>query len=459
MRYTVTIGSRLGPYEIIAPLGSGGMGEVYRARDPRLSRDVAIKVLPATASSNVVSLRRFEQEARAAAALNHPNILAIHDFGTDADIKYVVSELLLGHTLRVSLADGPLPLSTTIDHAVQIATGLAAAHDQGIIHRDLKPENVFVTSDGRVKILDFGLAKLTDAGEDQSGADTLATRVVDTMPGVVLGTTGYMSPEQVRCQPTDLRTDIFALGIIVYEMLTGRRPFAEPSAIETMTAIATKDPPDLATLSAAVPTSLVRIVTRCLEKRPGDRFQSARDLAFALESLAVGPAIASARAFPRRAIPRRAIVRAVGVVASTGDRGRDWRLRGVAGRALARAGVSAAHVPARRRSLGALCTRRPHDCVQRRLERQPEPGVHDAHRHSRINTARSSRRRSRCHDIHGRGPPARGPRCDAVDRRCRQRHTRACVADGRCRARARRTRRGCRCVRRRIDVRHRARIE
>jgi eukaryotic-like serine/threonine-protein kinase len=316
LRLTVTIGSRLGPYEIIAPLGSGGMGEVYRARDPRLSRDVAIKVLPATASSNVVSLRRFEQEARAAAALNHPNILAIHDFGTDADIKYVVSELLLGHTLRMSLADGPLPLSTTIDYAAQIGTGLAAAHDQGIIHRDLKPENLFVTGDGRVKILDFGLAKLMDAGGDQSGAGSLATRVADTMPGVVLGTTGYMSPEQVRCQPSDQRTDIFALGIIVYEMLTGRRPFAEPSAIETMTAIATKDPPDLATLSAAIPTSLVRIVTRCLEKRPGDRFQSARDLAFALESLTVGPAIASARAFPRRAIPRRAIVRAVAVAAS-----------------------------------------------------------------------------------------------------------------------------------------------
>jgi hypothetical protein len=292
------------------------MGEVYRARDPRLSRDVAIKVLRATASASVVTLRRFEQEARAAAALDHPNILAIHDFGTNAGIQYVVSELLLGDTLRATLADGPLPLSTTLDYAVQIATGLAAAHEQGIIHRDLKPENLFVTRDGRMKILDFGLAKLMDADEDESHAEPLATRIVETMPGVVIGTTGYMSPEQVRSQPTDTRTDIFALGIVVYEMLTGRRPFAEPSAIETMNAIATKDPADLGTLSAATPASVVRIVTRCLEKRPGDRFQSARDLAFALESLAGGPATASAPVLAHPAVPRRAIVRAVVAVAS-----------------------------------------------------------------------------------------------------------------------------------------------
>ena len=310
---TLTIGSRLGPYEIISPLGSGGMGEVYRARDPRLSRDVAIKVLPAAASVNLHSLRRFEQEARAAAALNHSNILAVYDFGTDQGVQYVVSELLVGHTLRTALSAGPLPASKTIDYAVQIATGLAAAHDEGIIHRDLKPENLFVTRDGRVKILDFGLSKLIDAGKG-SEVEQLETRIEQTMPGVVLGTPGYMSPEQVRSQRTDQRTDIFALGVVVYEMLAGRRPFAEPSAIETMTAIATKDPPDLATLRGATPTPLVRIVKRCLEKRPEERFQSARDLAFALESLADGQTVELPPA--RRAASRRTVLRAVLVVAS-----------------------------------------------------------------------------------------------------------------------------------------------
>jgi eukaryotic-like serine/threonine-protein kinase len=313
-RLTLTTGSRLGPYEIIAPLGSGAMGEVYRARDPRLSRDVAIKVLSAAVSASAHSLRRLEQEARAAAALNHPNILAIHDVGTDGGIQYVVSELLQGHTLRTVLAAGPLPPSKTLDYAVQIATGLAAAHDEGIVHRDLKPENLFVTRDGRVKILDFGLAKLMDAGDLGSEAAQAATRVVQTMPGVVLGTPGYMSPEQVRSQRTDHRTDIFALGVVLYEMLAGRRPFAEPSAIETMTAIATKDPPDLPTLGTAASMPLVRIVKRCLEKRPDDRFQSARDLAFALDSLADGSTVALPSV--PRVVPRRTIRRAVLAVAA-----------------------------------------------------------------------------------------------------------------------------------------------
>jgi eukaryotic-like serine/threonine-protein kinase len=315
---TLPIGSRLGPYEIISPLGSGGMGEVYRARDPRLSRDVAVKILPVATTPGILNVRRFEQEARAAAALNHPNILAIHDFGSDAGFHYVVSELLLGETLRAALADGPLPPSKTVAYAAQIAAGLAAAHDEGIIHRDLKPENLFVTRDGRVKILDFGLAKLMDGGGDRADAGQLATRMVETMPGVVLGTTGYMSPEQVRSQPTDERTDIFALGVVVYEMLTARRPFAEASAVETMSAIATKDPPDLASLASATPLSLARIVKRCLEKRPEERFQSARDLAFALESLADTPSTAPARgghAATRRAIGRAVIVAAVLAVA------------------------------------------------------------------------------------------------------------------------------------------------
>jgi len=311
----LTIGGRLGPYEIISLLGKGGMGEVYRARDPRLSRDVAIKVLPAQASGNLGSLRRFEQEARAAAALNHPNILAVHDFGVDAAVAFVVSELLVGRTLRVALAEGALPPSKAIEYAVQIASGLSAAHDQGIVHRDLKPENLFLTRDGRVKILDFGLAKLIDAGESRPEQNDLATRVVETIPGVVLGTAGYMSPEQVRSQPTDQRTDIFSLGVIAYEMLSGRRPFSEPSAIETMTAIVTKDPPDLSSLGAAIPVPMVRIVRRCLEKRPEERFQSARDLGFALESIVDSPtgavAAVTVATGARRTLSRRTAGRAI----------------------------------------------------------------------------------------------------------------------------------------------------
>jgi Tol biopolymer transport system component len=316
-------GARLGPYEIVAPLGAGSMGEVYRARDPRLDRDVAIKVLPTASSANPNGPRRFEQEARAAASLSHPNILAIHDFGTDGGVQYVVSELLVGQTLRGVLAGGALPTSKTIEYAVQVATGLAAAHDQGIIHRDLKPENLFVTRDGRVKILDFGLAKLMDvtAGGAMSGEASLyATRVVATTPGVVLGTAGYMAPEQVRSQHTDQRTDIFALGVVIFEMLSGRRPFAEPSAIETMTAIATKDPPDLATLGTTVQPAVARIVRRCLEKRPEDRFQSARDLAFALEALADGsPGVTpSSRGVASRRTVSRAVLAGVVLAMAAG---------------------------------------------------------------------------------------------------------------------------------------------
>ncbi|HEY4229977.1 MAG TPA: serine/threonine-protein kinase, partial [Thermoanaerobaculia bacterium] len=281
----LTNGTRLGPYEILSPLGAGGMGEVYRARDPRLGRDVAIKVLPAAFSSDPDRLKRFEQEARAAGALNHPNITAIHDLGTNPSdgAPYVVHELLEGETLRSELASGRFSQRKAIEHAVQIAQGLAAAHEKGIVHRDLKPENVFVTKDGRVKILDFGLAKLTQAeGAPNAAATSIPTA---TEPGVVMGTLGYMSPEQVKARPADARSDIFAFGAILYEMLSGQRAFRGDSAGETMAAILKEDPPELSVTNQNVSPGLDRIVRHCLEKNPERRFQSASDIAFDLETL------------------------------------------------------------------------------------------------------------------------------------------------------------------------------
>ena len=296
-------GARLGPYEIVSALGAGGMGEVYRARDPRLGRDVAIKVLPGVFSADVDRLDRFEQEARAAAALSHPNILAVHDIGTDADAPFIVSELLEGETLRERVNAGPVAVRKAIQYALAIAHGLAAAHDKGILHRDLKPENVFVTGDNRVKILDFGLAKLT---QDQfAGSNSVATAPAPTQPGVVLGTVGYMAPEQVRGLPVDHRADLFALGAILYELLSGRRAFARDTAPETMTAILNEDPADLSAAPAAIPPDLVRIVNRCLEKRPSERFQTASDLAFALQGLSDASG-ASKAASPVRPSFRRA---------------------------------------------------------------------------------------------------------------------------------------------------------
>src|ERR1700682_4284229 len=226
-------GTRLGPYEILAPIGAGGMGEVYRAKDPRLGRDVAIKVLPSSFSADPDRLRRFEQEARSAGLLNHPNITAVYDIGTENQAPYVVTELLSGETLRARLAGGPLSSPKAIDYALQIAHGLSAAHEKGIVHRDLKPENLFLTKDGRVKILDFGLAKLTrpEAGDDSGDAPT---QQVATDAGTVMGTVGYMSPEQVRGKPADARSDIFAFGAILYEMLSGRRAFHGDSAVDTI---------------------------------------------------------------------------------------------------------------------------------------------------------------------------------------------------------------------------------
>ena len=279
----LTSGTKLGPYEIQSSIGAGGMGEVYKARDKRLNRDVAIKVLPSSYSADSERLQRFAQEARAAAALSHPNILSIFDIGDDGGAPYVVSELLEGETLRDRLRNGPLATRKAIDYAAQVTRGLAAAHEKGIVHRDLKPENIFITNDGRVKILDFGLAKLTRP-EVADSADTL-TQQVGTDAGTVMGTIGYMAPEQVRGKPADARSDIFAFGAILYEMLSGKRAFRGDSSADTMSAILKEDPPELSETNRNVPPALERIVRHCLEKNPAERFQSARDVAFNLDAL------------------------------------------------------------------------------------------------------------------------------------------------------------------------------
>ena len=279
----LTSGTKLGPYEIVSLLGAGGMGEVYRARDSRLKRDVAIKILPEGLARDADRLRRFEQEALATAALNHPNILAVFDIGTGEGSPYVVSELLEGETLRERLRGGPLAVRKALDYALQAAHGLAAAHEKGIIHRDLKPENLFVTKDGRLKILDFGLAKLT---QSESGPQTsLQTVSHGTEAGMVLGTAGYMSPEQVRGQVLDARSDIFSFGAILYEMLSGKRAFHGDTAADTMSAILKEDPPELNETNRNVSPALERIVQHCLEKNPEARFHSASDIAFDLEHL------------------------------------------------------------------------------------------------------------------------------------------------------------------------------
>lgn len=285
----MTPNQRLGSYEVLTLIGAGGMGSVYRAHDRKLGRDVAIKVLPEAFAADPERVARFEREARAIAALSHPNILAIFDFGTEGGVTYAVTELLVGATLRDKV--GTATPRKSIEYAIQIARGLAAAHARGIAHRDLKPENVFVTTDGQLKILDFGLARQLPVGSD---ATTLPKPDGLTEPGTVLGTVGYMSPEQVRGEPGDARSDIFSLGVVLYELVSGRRAFQRPTAAETMTAILRDDPPPLSLKSGdpilAVPT-LARVVQHCLEKDPADRFQHASDVAFALEALCETPPI------------------------------------------------------------------------------------------------------------------------------------------------------------------------
>jgi serine/threonine-protein kinase len=325
---TLSSGRRLGPYEIVSLLGSGGMGEVYRARDARLNRDVAIKLLPAAFTEDPDRLHRFELEARAAGAVNHPNVLAIYDVGTAEGVPYVVSELLDGETLRQALRDGKPPMHKAAEWAVAIARGLAAAHDKGVVHRDLKPENLIVTSDGRVKIIDFGLAKLTQA---VPAAGLERVTVTDaTVPGTVLGTVGYMSPEQVRGEHADQRSDVFSFGAVLYEMLSGRRAFEGDNASETMAAILRDDPPAFSRTGSAVSPGLDRVVRRCLEKRPGERFQSAHELGLALEAarpraILSGPTeLRLAESRPRR---RRALGAAVALLAVAVAAGAAWMAR------------------------------------------------------------------------------------------------------------------------------------
>jgi serine/threonine protein kinase len=295
------VGQQLSHYRIVSLLGVGGMGEVYRARDTRLEREVAIKVLPAVYSQDADRLRRFEREAKAVGMLNHPNILTVHDIGTHNGLPYIVTELLEGEELRAQLRRGALPLRRALHYAQQITQGLAAAHEKGIVHRDLKPENIFVNSDGRVKILDFGLAKLKLLVTQFKGDPENPTQIQPeslTSPGVVLGTIGYMAPEQVRGEESDHRSDIFAFGAILYESLSGQRPFIGETAVEVMHAILKAEPPELSETNGRLAPALIQIVQRCLEKRPERRFQTASDLSFALAALSRPSGLQSAPLLP-----------------------------------------------------------------------------------------------------------------------------------------------------------------
>ncbi|MBI4663720.1 MAG: protein kinase [Verrucomicrobia bacterium] len=314
-------GTRVGPFEIVRLLGRGGMGEVYLARDTRLGRDVALKRLPGEFAQTPERLRRFEQEAKTLASVNHPNILSIFEVGIHEGAPYLVSELLEGETLRERLQRGPIPERKAMELTVQIVQGLAAAHDKGVVHRDLKPENVFVTKDERVKILDFGLAKLVGAARacergalkrsdaltlersNAPDAEDAPTLIETTEPGRVLGTVGYMSPEQVRGEPADHRSDFFSLGAILFEMLTGQRAFQRGTAAETMTAILNEEPAEMASSNRALSPGWRRIVSRCLEKSPERRFQSATDLAFAIEALSDSRTEAKAKAASKAPLP------------------------------------------------------------------------------------------------------------------------------------------------------------
>jgi serine/threonine protein kinase/WD40 repeat protein len=282
------IGKILGHYRVLEKIGSGGMGEVYRASDQRLGRDVALKILKPSLAHDQDRLRRFEQEARAAAALSHPNIVAIYDIGMHDGAPYIVSELLEGQTLRERLLNGPIPRRQAIDYARQIAQGLTAAHEKRIVHRDLKPENLFLTKDGRIKILDFGIAKLLNSAFDSEAGEggSIASMTTQTRSGSLLGTIAYMSPEQLRGKTVDHRTDIFSFGGIFYEMLTGKSAFAGETQVDTMTLILKEDPPEMIREGQDIPAAFEQVVRHCLEKEPENRFQSARDLAFALSTLA-----------------------------------------------------------------------------------------------------------------------------------------------------------------------------
>jgi serine/threonine protein kinase/tetratricopeptide (TPR) repeat protein len=343
---SLSAGTRLGPYEVIAPLGAGGMGEVYRARDSRLDRDVAIKVLPEHLAGDPVALSRFEREAKAVAAISHPSILAIHDFGTEGGVTFAVTELLDGETLRGRLAGAALPWQEAVELAVAVADGLAAAHSRGIVHRDLKPENLFLTSDGRIKILDFGLARRekTVSPPEQATAPTVTQQ---TMPGTVMGTVGYMSPEQVTGHAGDARSDIFSFGCVLYEMTTGVRTFSGRTGAETLSSILRDDPPDPRQSGRELPADVVRVILHCLKKEPDQRFQSARDLSFNLKAILAGAI--TAPSLPRvttgsRALRSTAVAGAVVAVLLAAGLG-IWSLRRDSGGAAARAIGSLAVLP------------------------------------------------------------------------------------------------------------------
>jgi serine/threonine protein kinase len=367
-------GTRLGPYEVISLIGSGGMGEVYKARDTRLNRDVAIKVLPALFARDPDRMARLEQEARAAAALNAPGIVAVYDIGTHEGAPFIVSELLEGESLRATLDEGAIPPRKAAEYAAQIATALAAAHARGIAHRDLKPENLFLIKDGRIKILDFGLAKAVKAEGSTATADaSMATGFADTEAGTVLGTVGYMAPEQVRGEPADARSDIFALGATLYEMLTGQRAFSRGSAVETMNAILKEEPPDMAPeMTAAIPGALQAILSRCLEKRHRRRAGSV----LALRGLGVmdrrhrvgrdDPSPAGRRR-PAHMVPARDAHRILGEHRRPARHLDGRRVRGISRR----------RDPRRRHRLGArVVARRTLVVLRQRSRRQPESLAH-----------------------------------------------------------------------------------
>ena len=309
-------GTRLGPYEIATPIGSGGMGDVYRARDTRLDRDVAVKVLPERFVRDAEARARFEREAKAVAALTHSNILAIHDYGSTEDTAYSVTELLEGQTLRRRMHEGPLPWRKAVEIGAAIADGLAAAHAKGIIHRDLKPENIFLTDDGRLKILDFGIAQLKRIEPMSADVDISAmpTAPLKTDPGAIMGTAGYMAPEQLRAEEVDATTDIFALGCVLYEMATGKPAFIRGTVIDSLSAILTDTPDVLTTSDRMIPLELARVIQRCLEKNRAERFQSARDLSFALRAL--GTSTSLSFELPERARKKRNLLWSIGIAAA-----------------------------------------------------------------------------------------------------------------------------------------------
>ncbi len=403
----LTAGTRLGLYEILAPIGAGGMGEVYRARDPKLEARRRDQGPAGDLRGRRERLRRFEQEAQAAGALNHPNITAVYELGSHDGSPYIVTELLEGETLRGRLSGGALPVRKATDYAIQTAKGLAAAHEKGIVHRDLKPENVFVTNDGRIKILDFGLAKLTQA-DGATGPQTNLPTAAGTEPGVVMGTLGYMSPEQVKGKAADARSDIFSFGAILYEMLSGSRAFHRDTAAETMSAILREEPPDLSATNKNVQPGLERVVRHCLEKSPEERFHSAHDLAFDLESLSgtSSTAISAAPVEAKRAESRYPLWRGRSRARGRPRRGHPHRTL----RAILRAGdVQAAHVPARHHLVRPIRRGRQDDPLLRRLGRPAGRGLHEHGGRARVPAIRrAGRRRGGRLAVRRRGP---APQC------------------------------------------------